>query len=230
MAVVDLVEPVEVDEQDAEGVAVGVAEHPVQVLGEEGAVGEPGERVVGGLVAQQAVDLVAVGQLRGHRPDHDARDDRDDQEPLEGDRPGAVGAPGPRPEFGRGGHVGGQRDDEPGGSGQAGPEAHPGPDERDEDEVGQQRRRLALERDEGERGRGQHERRQHDELPGSPRLRRALQADEHERRDDEDAEAVGQDPRRPGSGPRLVVVERRPDGAERAPPPQAPRAARRRGR
>ncbi len=67
-AVVDHLEAVEVDVAESEpGARVRVLEELLQPFEERGPVGQPGERVVGGLVAQPLLEPVAVGDVLQHR-------------------------------------------------------------------------------------------------------------------------------------------------------------------
>ena len=66
--VVDELEPVEVDEQHC-GVgarALGAREGRLEVVEEEVPVRQPGERVVGGIVREPFLELLAVGQVHEH--------------------------------------------------------------------------------------------------------------------------------------------------------------------
>lgn len=67
-AVVDHLETVEVDVAEAEaGTRLGLLEQLLQPLEEGRAVGQAGQRVVGGLVAQPLLEPVAVGDVLQHR-------------------------------------------------------------------------------------------------------------------------------------------------------------------
>ncbi len=97
-AVVDPLEAFEVAEQHADGAAVapGRQERVLDAVDEERPVGEAGQRVVEGLVAQLGLELVALGHVAGVEDDaaHRLHVDQVGHPDL-GVAPGPVGVPDP---------------------------------------------------------------------------------------------------------------------------------------
>ena len=75
-AVVDLLEVIEVEEEHGDGVPLPLREleRVIHAVAEEGAVGQPGERVVEGLVQQLLLEALPLGDVAG--VEHDAVHDR----------------------------------------------------------------------------------------------------------------------------------------------------------
>ena len=87
VAVVDHLEAVEIEEEqgDSRSSALGAGQRQLEVVEQQGPVGEPGERVVGGLVGEVGLEPSPLGDV--------ATDDRDLCQPAVGPSLGGDGLP-----------------------------------------------------------------------------------------------------------------------------------------